>query len=115
MTVASVLSWMSAPPLPEALFVLNELPWIARSELLLMAPPWAWISRPARTWEFLDATGPRASILGREDGTLEAYVYPLKIVKDFRLRFQFLVNCVEGCSHALGNLLHVHVGRRCGA
>jgi GH15 family glucan-1,4-alpha-glucosidase len=46
------------------------------------------ISRPARTWEFLDATGPRASLLGREDGTLEAYVYPLKIVKDFKLRFQ---------------------------
>src|ERR1700736_6696277 len=46
------------------------------------------ISRPARTWEFLDATGPKSSILGREDGTLEAYVYPLKIFKDFRLRFQ---------------------------
>ena len=44
------------------------------------------ISRPARTWEFLDATGPKASLLGREDGTLEAYVYPLKIVKDLKLR-----------------------------
>ncbi len=45
------------------------------------------LSRPARTWEFLDATGPKASLLGREDGTLEAYVYPLKIVKDLKLRF----------------------------
>ena len=46
------------------------------------------ISRPVRAWEFLDATGPKASLLGREDGTLEAYVYPLKIFKDMRLRFR---------------------------
>src|SRR5438105_940489 len=46
------------------------------------------LSRPARPWEFLDATGLKASLLGREDGTLEAYVYPLKIFKDLKLRFQ---------------------------
>lgn len=46
------------------------------------------ISRPVRDWEFLDAVGPKASILGKEDGTLEAYVYPLKIFKDLRLRFR---------------------------
>ena len=46
------------------------------------------ILRPVRPWEFLDATGPRASWLGHEDGTLEAYVYPLKIVRDLRLRFE---------------------------
>ena len=46
------------------------------------------ISRPVRSWEFLDAVGTRAGLLGREDGTLEAYVYPLKIVKDLRLRFE---------------------------
>ncbi len=45
------------------------------------------ISRPARPWEFLDATGEKASILGSEDGTLEGYVYPLKIFKTLRLRF----------------------------
>jgi len=45
------------------------------------------ISRPVRSWEFLDATGPRAALLGREDGTLEAYVYPLKIFSGLRLRF----------------------------
>src|SRR5438105_15472382 len=58
------------------------------------------ISRPARTWEFLDATGPRACILGREDGTLEAYVYPLKIVKDFRLRFQMNGRVIPAASIA---------------
>src|SRR5579872_7635942 len=46
------------------------------------------ISRPVRSWEFLDAVGPRAGLLGREDGTLEAYVYPLKLFKDLRLRFE---------------------------
>ena len=45
------------------------------------------LSRPVRSWEFLDATGPRAALLGAEDGTLEAYVYPVKIFGDFKLRF----------------------------
>jgi len=45
------------------------------------------ISRPVRTWEFVDAVGPRAALLGHENGTLEGYVYPLKIFKDLRLRF----------------------------
>jgi len=46
------------------------------------------IERPARTWEFVDSTGPRAAWLGREDGTLEAYVWPLKIFKDLHLSFR---------------------------
>ncbi|HLJ50989.1 MAG TPA: hypothetical protein VKU01_33505 [Bryobacteraceae bacterium] len=46
------------------------------------------ISRPVRSWEFLDAVGQRAGLLGKEDGTLEAYVYPLKLFKDLRLRFE---------------------------
>ena len=45
------------------------------------------LSRPVRTWEFVDAAGPRAGILGAEDGTLEAYVYPLKIFGGLKLRF----------------------------
>jgi glycogen debranching enzyme len=45
------------------------------------------ISRPVRSWEFVDATGEKASLLGAEDGTLEAFVYPLKIFKDLRLTF----------------------------
>lgn len=45
------------------------------------------LSRPVRTWEFLDVNGPRAGLLGAEDGTLEAYVYPLKIFGGLKLRF----------------------------
>lgn len=46
------------------------------------------MSRPVRTWEFLDATGQRSSILGREDGLLEAYVYPLKLFSSFQFSFE---------------------------
>ena len=46
------------------------------------------ISRPVRSWEFVDATGPQAAIFGQENGVIEAYVYPLKIVKDLKLRFR---------------------------
>jgi glycogen debranching enzyme len=54
------------------------------------------ISRPVRPWEFLDATGPRAAWLGKEDGTLEAYVWPLKILRDLRLRFVINDHVVPG-------------------
>lgn len=46
------------------------------------------IQRPARTWEFMNAVGPKAAVLGRENGRFEAWVYPLKVLRDFRLTFQ---------------------------
>jgi glycogen debranching enzyme len=58
------------------------------------------ISRPVRAWEFLDATGPRAGLLGTEDGTLEAYVYPLKIFGGLKLRFVTGAQVVPGESIA---------------
>ena len=45
------------------------------------------LSRPIRSWEFVSALGTRAGIFGTEQGTLEAWVYPLKILSDFHLRF----------------------------
>ena len=45
------------------------------------------LSRPVRSWEFVSAVGTRAGIFGSEQGTLEAWVYPLKILSDFHLRF----------------------------
>ncbi len=45
------------------------------------------LSRTDRPWEFLSAVGQRAGLFGNETGTLEAWVYPLKILRDFRLRF----------------------------
>jgi len=58
------------------------------------------LSRPVRAWEFLDATGPRAGLLGAEDGTLEAYVYPLKIFGGLKLRFVTAAQVIPGQSIA---------------
>jgi len=45
------------------------------------------LSRPVRTWEFLSAVGTRAGLFGNESGRMEAWVYPLKLLRDFRLQF----------------------------
>ncbi len=44
-------------------------------------------TRPVRPWEFLPAVGTRAGLLGNEAGRMEAWVYPLKIFRDFHLKF----------------------------
>jgi hypothetical protein len=41
-------------------------------------------ARPAR---YMEASGQRAAFLGREDGSFEAWVYPLKVLHDFNLSF----------------------------
>ncbi|RMG51787.1 MAG: amylo-alpha-1,6-glucosidase [Acidobacteria bacterium] len=46
------------------------------------------LSRPAHPFAPLDVTGRRAALLGREDGRCEAWVYPLKILSDFRWTFE---------------------------
>jgi glycogen debranching enzyme len=43
------------------------------------------LARPIRPWEFLSAVGTRAGLLGDESGRMEAWVYPLKILRDFHL------------------------------
>ena len=45
------------------------------------------LSRPVRSWEFLPIVGTRAGLFGNESGQMEAWVYPLKIFRDFRLTF----------------------------
>jgi GH15 family glucan-1,4-alpha-glucosidase len=44
-------------------------------------------TRAVRPWEFLSAVGTRAGLLGNEAGRMEAWVYPLKIFRDFHLKF----------------------------
>ncbi|HLK04800.1 MAG TPA: hypothetical protein VKT53_10200 [Candidatus Acidoferrum sp.] len=43
------------------------------------------IERPARSWEFLCAAGKRAGAFGNESGRVEAWVYPLKVLRDFHV------------------------------
>src|SRR5206468_3589427 len=45
------------------------------------------LTRTARPWEFLSAVGTRAGLFGNEAGNFEAWVYALKIFRNFRLRF----------------------------
>jgi glycogen debranching enzyme len=45
------------------------------------------LSRPIRSWEFVSAVGTRAGLFGTEQGRFEAWVYPLKILREFHLRF----------------------------
>jgi len=43
------------------------------------------IERPARTWEFLCAVGKKSGVFGNESGRVEAWVYPLKVLRDFHV------------------------------
>jgi len=73
--------------------------WLAAALLLGIATPVAWsqqgrekphaleLSRAVRPWEFLPVTGTRAGLLGNESGRMEAWVYPLKIFREFHLKF----------------------------
>jgi glycogen debranching enzyme len=45
------------------------------------------LSRTIRTWEFLPVVGTRAGLFGDESGRFEAWVYPLKLFRDFHLIF----------------------------
>jgi glycogen debranching enzyme len=51
------------------------------------------LSRTVRSWEFLPVVGMRAGLFGNESGRLEAWVYPLKILRNVHLTFH-----VEGRS-----------------
>jgi glycogen debranching enzyme len=44
----------------------------------------AGVARPER---YMEASGRKAALLGLEDGSFEAWVYPLKVLHDFRLSF----------------------------
>lgn len=45
------------------------------------------LTRTIRPWEFLPVVGTRAGLFGNEAGQFEAWVYPLKIFRDFHLIF----------------------------
>ena len=75
--------------------------FLACSQLLLSSIAFAEqpaksleLSRPVRSWEFVSAVGQRGALLGNEQGTFEAWVYPLKILRNFHLKF-----------HVRGNVL----------
>jgi GH15 family glucan-1,4-alpha-glucosidase len=64
------------------------------------------LTRPIRSWEFLPAVGTRAGLLGNEAGRMEAWVYPLKIFRDFHLKFH-----VDGQTLAADSLARTLITR----
>src|SRR4029077_2236591 len=64
------------------------------------APRALELSRTDRPWEFLSAVGTRAGLFGNEAGQFEAWVYPLKILSDFHLRFHVDDRVIPGESLA---------------
>ena len=46
------------------------------------------LSRTDRPWEFLTAVGTRAGVFGDESGKVEAWVYPLKLFRNFHVQFE---------------------------
>src|SRR3984893_10719229 len=73
-----------APALLLAVTLLVHVALLAQS--VQPSPP-AELSRASRPWEFLSTVGMRAGLFGNESGNFEAWVYPLKILRDFHLRF----------------------------
>ncbi len=45
------------------------------------------LTRTIRSWEFLPVVGFRAGLFGNESGRFEAWVYPLKVFREFHLIF----------------------------
>jgi GH15 family glucan-1,4-alpha-glucosidase len=64
------------------------------------------LTRPVRPWEFLSAVGTKAGLLGNEAGRMEAWVYPLKIFRDFHLKFH-----VDGQTLAADSLARTLITR----
>jgi hypothetical protein len=46
------------------------------------------LTGPASSWRFVNAVGEQSGLWGFEDGTLEGWVYPLKIFHDLQLAFE---------------------------
>lgn len=45
------------------------------------------LTQTGQNWQFIDAVGQKSALLGREDGSFEAWIYPLQLLRNFRLTF----------------------------
>jgi hypothetical protein len=91
-------------PKRRAILVLGialSLALFAQSQTILSQPPTSdlVLHRASRPWEFVDAVGQQSAFLGHEDGSFEAWVYPIKILRDLHLSFDIDRQSIDG--HAL--------------
>ena len=68
---------------------------IALPPRFALSTPEPLIRKPAQAARFAEAVGRRAALLGREDGSFEAWINPIKILRDFRLSV-YLDDSMEG-------------------
>lgn len=61
-------------------------------------PPSLELHRAVRPWEFADTVGQQSALLGHESGSFEAWIYPLKILRDLHLRFEVDKEIIDGQS-----------------
>lgn len=54
-----------------------------------LAPPEPAIRKPVQAHHFLESVGRRGAMLGTEDGVFEAWLNPIKVLRDFRLSVYF--------------------------
>ena len=66
-------------------FTMSTLPALCQQAKEALPP--MELSRTVRPWEFLPVTGTRTALFGNETGKMEAWVYPLKIFREFHLNF----------------------------
>ena len=78
-SIMSARSWISPP---NGMRRYMRTCWSA--PIWMEAPP---TRLPIRAWEFLPVVGTRAGLFGNETGRVEAWVYPLKIFREFHLTF----------------------------
>jgi glycogen debranching enzyme len=69
-------------------------------------PPSLKLSRPVRTWEFMGSFGQRAGVFGKEDGSFEAWIYPMKLLRDFHLTFHVEGQTIPAASIARTIIVH---------
>src|SRR5438034_1608039 len=67
-------------------FTMSALPALCQQAKEAPAP--MELSHTVRPWEFLPVTGTRAALFGNETGKMEAWVYPLKLFREFHLNFR---------------------------
>lgn len=78
--------------IPVALFFFSALAAGQPPELpgrIPLLPPEPVIRKPVQPSHYLEAVGHRGAILGTEDGTFEAWLNPIKAVRDFQLAVYF--------------------------
>jgi glycogen debranching enzyme len=88
------------------LFLTSAVPAWCQPSIRSVTADSLQLSRPLRAWEFLPITGQRAALLGDERGRMEAWVYPLKLLRNLHVVFHIDGQAIP--AESLARSLQVH-------